>query len=96
MRIMRRRPQGLIADQELKDHFPRKLRSLTRGLDLHARGRLADAGSGEHARAGIHDTKAADADGSLVLQVAKRGNVDAVHLRSFEERSACRERAGSA
>src|SRR5262249_32878310 len=39
---------GVVADQEFEHHLARKTRSLARGLDLHTRGRLADAGSREH------------------------------------------------
>src|SRR6267142_6797725 len=40
--------------------------------------------SGENARAGVHHAEAADADGCLILQVAKYGDVDAVHARGVE------------
>src|SRR5260370_176546 len=49
---------------------------------------VVDARAGEDARAGVHDAEAADADGSLGLQMAKRGDVDAVQARGIEDAGA--------
>ncbi len=41
-------PRRLVADQQLEHHLPREAGALAGGLHLHARGRLAHAGGGEH------------------------------------------------
>src|SRR5271165_6590351 len=46
--VVRRGTRGLIADQELEHHLAREPGALARGLDLHARSRLAHARRGEH------------------------------------------------
>src|SRR5208282_4243213 len=48
VRVMCHGAVWLVADQQLEHHLARKFGSLAGRLDLHARGRLADAGGGEH------------------------------------------------
>ncbi len=78
----------MIGHHELKEGFARAQDFFGIGDDLHAGLDRADARGGEDARAGVHDAEAADADGSLVLQMAKRGDVDAVHARGIEDAGA--------
>ena len=78
----------MIGHHELKEGFARAQNFFGIGDDLHAGLDRADAGSGEYARAGVHNAEAADADGSLILNVAKRGDVDAVHARGIEDAGA--------
>src|SRR5260370_176545 len=49
---------------------------------------VVDTGARVLAGSCVHDAEAADADGSLVLQMAKRGDVDAVHARGIEDAGA--------
>src|SRR5690348_3022957 len=61
IRVVRGRPRGLIADQQLEDHLAREACALAGGLHFHAGGGLAYAGGGkdalaldlDHARAAI-------------------------------------------
>ncbi len=43
-----------------------------------------NAGCGENARASVHDAEAADPDRRLILQMAERGDADAVHARGVK------------
>jgi len=70
--------------QKFQDGLARVQNFLGIGDDFHARLDRAHAGSRENARARIHNAKAADTDRSLVLQMAKRGDSDAVHARGIE------------
>jgi hypothetical protein len=78
----------MIGHHELKEGFARAQNFFGIGDDLHAGLDRANAGGGEDARASVHDAKAADADGSLVLQMAEGGDVDAVHARGIEDAGA--------
>src|SRR5262249_26569094 len=70
--IVALRALRLVRDQELEHHLPREFCPLARGLDLHAVGGLADAGSRQHALAlDLHHAGAAVAIGT----VAGRGAV---------------------
>ena len=64
------------------------------GDHLHARFDGTNAGRGKHACASVHDAEAADADWRLILQMAERGDVDAVHARGVKDASACRHADG--
>jgi hypothetical protein len=75
----------MIGHHQFKDRFARAQDFFGIGNDLHAGFDRTDAGSGENARAGVNDAEAADADGRLVLQMAKRGNVDAVDACGIED-----------
>ncbi len=75
----------MVGHHEFKEGFARSQNFLRIGDDFHAGFDRANAGGGENARAGIHDAKAADANGGLVLKVAKRGYGDAVHARGIED-----------
>ncbi len=77
-----------IGHHEFKERVARAQNFFGIGDDFHAGLDRADARSGEDARAGVHDAEAADAHGSLVLQMAKCGDVDAVHARRIEDASA--------
>ena len=56
-------------------NFFRIADNLQAGLDQ------SNAGCGENARASVHNAEAADPDRRLILQMAERGNVNAVHAR---------------
>jgi hypothetical protein len=75
----------VIGHHEFQESFARAQDFFRIGDDFHAGLDGADTGGGEDARAGVHDAEAADADRSLVLKVAKRWNVDAVHARGIED-----------
>jgi hypothetical protein len=78
----------MIGHQEFKEGFARAQNFFRIGDDFHAGLDRPDAGGGENASAGIHYAETADAHGGLILQMAKRGNVDAVHARGIENASA--------
>ena len=70
--VRQRRAVGLVGDQELEHHFPRRLGTVRRALHLHARRRRTDAARGEHALAlDLHHAGAAIA----VRPVAGLGRV---------------------
>jgi hypothetical protein len=75
----------MIGHHEFKENFTCAQNFLGVGDDFHAGLDRPDAGGGENASAGIHYAQAADADGCLILKVAKRGNIDAVHARGIED-----------
>src|SRR2546423_1560775 len=65
------------------DEFEKRLASAQNcfriGDYFHAGFDRTDARGSEDARAGVHHAEATNADGSLILQMAERGDVDAVH-----------------
>ena len=80
--ILLARARGrVIGHHEFKESFACAQNSFRIGDDFHAGLDRPDAGGGEDARTGVHHAEAADADGGLILQMAKRGDVDAVHAR---------------
>ena len=79
----------MVRHHQFQNSFARRQNFFRIRDHLHAGFDRANAGSGEHARAGIHDAKPADAHGSLALQMAKCGNVEAVHARGIENTRAC-------
>jgi hypothetical protein len=88
---MRRRAVRLIADQELKDQLARGLGPLARGLDLHPRRRLADAGGGKHPLAfDLNHAGAAIAVGAVagLGQPAQMRDLDALAVRHLPDRLA--------
>ena len=87
--ILLARAKGrVIGHHEFKESFACAQNSFRIGDDFHAGLDRPDAGGGEDARTGVHHAEAADADGGLILQMAKRGDVDAVHARRIEDASA--------
>ncbi len=54
------------------------------GDDLQTGLDRSNAGCRENARASVHDAETADPDRRLILQMAERGDVDAVHARGVE------------
>jgi len=63
----------MIGHHEFKEGFTCAQNFLGIGDDFHAWLDRPDAGGGENARAGVHHAEAADADGCLILQMAKYG-----------------------
>src|SRR5262249_50255610 len=91
LRVVRRRTLGLVADQQLEDELPRRLRSLARGLHLYARRRHPDAGGGEHALAlDLDHAGAAIAVGAIarLRQPAQMRDLDPAALRHLPDRLA--------
>ena len=56
--------------------------NLQAGLDQ------TNAGRSENARASVHDAETADPDGRLILQMAERGDADAIHARGVKDAGA--------
>jgi hypothetical protein len=79
----------MIGHQKFEDGFARSQNFVGICNDVHARLDRAHAGGSEDARAGVHNAKAADANRSLVLQVAESGYVDPVHARGIEHARGC-------
>ncbi len=78
----------LVADQQLEHHLAREFGALGRGLDLHAGGRLADAGRREHALAlDLDHAGAAIAVGAIARRraVAEMRNLGAAPLRRLPD-----------
>ncbi len=78
----------MIGHHQLEKSLARSQNFFGIGYDFHARLDQADAGGGQNARAGVHNAQAADAYRCLTLQMAERGNVDAVHACGIEDRCA--------
>ena len=74
----------MIGHQQFKKRFARIHYFFRVGDNFHAGFDRADAGGGKYTGPGVHNTEAADADGCLVLKMAKRGDIDAVHARGIE------------
>ena len=74
----------MIGHQEFQNGFARRQHFLGIGYDFHSRLNRPDARGSKHACPSIHNTKAADSDRSLALQVTKGRDVDAVHPRCIE------------
>ena len=74
----------MIGHQQFEQRLARIQNLFRIGDHLHSGFHRTYARSGKYARAGIHDAQTADADGSLVLQMAQRGNADAVHPCGIE------------
>ncbi len=75
----------MIGHHEFKESLACAQNFLGIGDNFHPRFDRADAGGGQNACAGIHHTKPANADGSLVLKMAKSWDGDAVHPRGVED-----------
>jgi hypothetical protein len=75
----------MIGHHEFKEGFACTQNFLGIGDDFHAGLDRPDARGGEDASADVHDAEAADADRGLILQMAKRGDVDVVHARGIED-----------
>ena len=89
--IVRRRPRGLVPDQQLEHHLARKAGALARGLHLHAWRRLAHAGRGEHALAfDLDHAGAAIAVGAVAgfRQPAEMRDLDALPVGNLPDRLA--------
>ena len=78
----------MIRQKQFQQSFPGLQHFLGIRDHLHARLDRPDTGRGEHARSCIHDAQATNTNGSLVLQMAQRGNRDPVHARGIEDTGA--------
>src|SRR5260370_3329648 len=88
VRIMRGLALRLVADQQLEHHLAREFGALGSGLDLHAGGRLADAGRRGHALAlDLDHAGAAIAVGAIARRraVAEMRNLGAAPLRRLPD-----------
>ena len=84
----------MIRHHQFEQRLPRAQDFLGIGDDLQAGFDGANARCSENARASVHDAKAADTDRRLILQMAERGDADAVHARGVKDASACRHADG--
>ncbi len=94
--LLARAGRRMIGHQQFEQRFARAENFWRLRFDFHARLDGAHAGSGEDARAGVDDTQAADSDGSFVLQMAQRGNSNAVDARGVKHACSRRDRNGLA
>ena len=74
----------MIRHHQFEQRLPRAQDFLGIGDDLQAGFDGANARCSENARAGVHDAETADPDGRLILQMAERGDVNAVHARGVK------------
>ena len=79
---------GMIGHQKFQDGFAGAQNFFGIGRYFHARFDGPNARGGENTSAGVDDAEAADSHGSFVLQMAERGNRDAVDACGIENGSA--------
>ncbi len=86
----------MIGHQKFEDGLARVENFFGIGGDLHAGFDRANEGSGEDAGTGFDAAEAADTYGSFVLEMAERGDGDAVDARGVEDGGARGEADGLA
>src|SRR6266481_5604182 len=80
--------RGMVRHHQFEKRLASAQDFLGIGDNLQARLDGTNAGCGENARASVHDAETANPDGRLILQMAERGDADAVHTRGVEDAGA--------